>query len=68
MVVDEKGRFREENFQKALSCLGDVAEFEGNRYNSDLKKNIQYILNIVFNLKKFRDDKQKEKEKTNRRK
>ena len=43
MVVDEKGRFREENFQKALSCLGDVAEFEGNTYNFGLKKKYSII-------------------------
>jgi len=29
LVVDEKGKFREDNFQKALSYLGENVEFEG---------------------------------------
>lgn len=42
LVVDEKGKFREENFQKAMTCLQAPAELDekiGNKKSSKFKKN-----------------------------
>ncbi|CAM9691784.1 unnamed protein product [Heterosigma akashiwo] len=50
MVVDEKGRFREDNFQKAMALLADSAEAENAEKNSKGKKDKKKGGSDVFRI------------------
>lgn len=63
LVVDEKGRFKEKNFKKAISCLsepqdGRTTKKVGNGNNSEVTKIVQLIMEkdmkpaIVFSFSK----------------